>query len=34
MLVEAAEHFVEGTAGPSMFNGMVKDIFRMREARR
>ena len=33
MLVEAAEHFAEGTVGSSMFNNMVKDVFRMREGR-
>lgn len=31
MLVEAAEHFAEGTIQPSMFNNMVQDLFRMRE---
>ncbi len=31
MLVETAEYFAEGSIQPSMFNNMVKDIFRMRE---
>ncbi|TVO52661.1 hypothetical protein [Denitromonas halophila] len=31
MLVEAAEHFAAGTIQSSMFNNMVKDLFRMRE---
>jgi hypothetical protein len=31
MLVEAAEHFSEGSIQASMFNSMVKDLFRMRE---
>ena len=31
MLIEAAEKFAEGTIQPSMFNGMVKDVLRMRE---
>ncbi|GLR25025.1 hypothetical protein [Limnobacter litoralis] len=29
MLVEAAEYFADGTIQASMFNNMVKDIFRM-----
>lgn len=33
MLVEAAEYFAEGAIQPSMFNSMVKDVFRMREVR-
>ena len=32
MLVEAAEHFVEGNVGSSQFNGMVKELFRNRES--
>ena len=31
MLVEASEHFSIGTIQASMFNNMVKDLFRMRE---
>ena len=27
MLVEAAEHFVNGSVGSSQFNGMVKELF-------
>ncbi|MBN7825130.1 hypothetical protein [Bowmanella dokdonensis] len=27
MLVEAAEHFVEGNIGSYQFNGMVKELF-------
>lgn len=34
MLVEAAEHFAQGAIQPSMFNSMVKDVFRMREDRK
>ena len=34
MLVEAAEHYAEGAIQPSMFNSMVKDVFRMREDRK
>ena len=32
MLVEAAEHFVEGKVGSYQFNGMVKELLRDREA--
>ena len=28
MLVEAAEHFVEGSVGSYQFNGMVKELLR------
>lgn len=31
MLVEAAEHFVEGGVGSSQFNAMVKELFRNQE---
>lgn len=34
MLVEAAEHFVEGSVGSSQFNSMVKDLFRMQESQK
>lgn len=30
MLVEAAEHFVAGDLGSSQFNGMVKELLRMK----
>lgn len=33
MLVETAEHFAEGAIQPSMFNSMVRGVFRMREGR-
>ncbi len=32
MLVEAAEHFVEGNVGSYQFNGMVKELLQNREA--
>jgi len=32
MLVEAAEHHVNGSIGSSMFSSMVKDLFLNREA--
>lgn len=31
MLVEAAEYFVDGSIGSSMFNNMVKDVLQNRE---
>ena len=34
MLVEAAEYFVDGSIGSSMFNSMVKDVFNMKESSR
>jgi len=33
MLVEAAEHFIDGSVGSYQFNGMVKELFLNREAR-
>jgi len=30
MLVEAAEHFMDGSVGSGQFNGMVKELFRQR----
>jgi hypothetical protein len=32
MLVEAAEHFVQGNVGSYQFNGMVKELLQKREA--
>ena len=32
MLVEAAEHFVEGSLGSYQFNGMVKGLLRNRQS--
>lgn len=34
MLVEAAEHHVNGSVGSSMFSSMVKDLLQDREAQR
>lgn len=34
MLVEAAEHFVEGNVGSSQFNGMVKELFQDRKSQK
>lgn len=34
MLVEAAEHFVDGSIASPMFNSMVKDVFDMKESSR
>jgi hypothetical protein len=34
MLVEAAEHHVNGSVGSSMFSSMVKELFLDREAQR
>ena len=33
MLVEAAEHFVEGSVGSYQFNGMVKELLRESDRR-